>query len=144
MAQEPSLRIGEVAAEVGLRASAIRYYEATGLLPTAVRVGGKRRDHRATIDRLLLIRFSQRLGFTLPEIRRLLKDPSGQRQKALWRELVDTKLQEINELVRSARGVQRVLRESRECDCVTLTSCCYLRDESTPASLKLRRAASRL
>lgn len=135
-AVEPaSLSIGQVASEVGLRASALRYYEAVGLLPAAVRVGGKRRYDRDTVDRLLLIRFSQRLGFTLTEIRRLLKDPSGQRQKTLWRELIDGKLQEIDELVRSAKGVQRVLRESRDCDCVTLTSCCYLRDESKqPAS----------
>lgn len=135
-ADSVSLSIGQAAARAGMRASAIRYYEAAGLLPPAVRVGGKRRYDPQITDVLLLIRFSQRLGFTLTEIRRLLKDPSGQRQKALWRELVDTKLREINALIRSAKGVQRVLRESRDCDCVTLTSCCYLRDESKLVSAR--------
>jgi hypothetical protein len=36
------MTIGLVAARTGLRASAIRYYEAQGLLPVAVRKGGKR------------------------------------------------------------------------------------------------------
>jgi MerR family redox-sensitive transcriptional activator SoxR len=139
--QTPSLSIGQVAAQVGLRASAIRYYEAAGLLPAASRVGGKRRYDRETVDRLLLIRFSQRLGFSLAEISRLLKDPSGRRQKAIWRELVDAKIHDINELIRSAKGVQRVLAESRDCDCVTLTSCCYLRDESKGPPSSWRPAA---
>ena len=123
------LTIGQVAGEVGLRTSAIRYYEEAGLLPAAVRVGGKRRYTRDTIDRLLLIRFCQRLGFALKDVRRLLHDPAGGRPKQLWRQLVDAKLTEIGALIKSARGVERILRESRECDCVTLSSCRFLQRE---------------
>ena len=123
------LTIGQVAGEVGLRTSAIRYYEDAGLLPHAVRVGGKRRYTRDVIDRLLLIRFCQRLGFALKDVRRLLHDPTGARPKQLWRQLVDAKLTEIGALIESARGVERILRESRDCDCVTLSSCRYLRGE---------------
>jgi len=39
----PELTISEVARQVGLQASAIRYYERIGLLPRAPRVGGQRR-----------------------------------------------------------------------------------------------------
>ena len=38
-----SLTIGEVAAQAGLNASHIRYYERVGVLPQPERVGGQRR-----------------------------------------------------------------------------------------------------
>jgi MerR family redox-sensitive transcriptional activator SoxR len=124
-----SLAIGEVASATGLQASAIRYYEDVGLLPSADRVGGKRRYRPDTIDRLMLIRFSRRLGFRISDIRGLLVDPSGQRRKDAWRKLVDARLDEVSALIDGARAVERVLRESRDCDCVTLDSCRFLREE---------------
>jgi DNA-binding transcriptional MerR regulator len=127
----PSLSIGDVAAATGLRTSAIRYYEEAGVLPTPVRVSGKRRYDSDTIDRLTLVRFCGRLGMSLADVRGLLAAPRGRRAKDYWRQLVDGKLDEISGLIKSAQGVQRVLRESRDCDCVTLASCSWLRDERT-------------
>jgi len=123
------LSIGDVAAATGLHASAIRYYEDAGILPKPDRVSGKRRYHPDTIDRLVLIRFCSRLGMRLADIRGLLATPRGTRAKEYWRRLVDGKLDEIAGLINAARGVERILRESRDCDCVTLESCAFLRDE---------------
>ncbi len=39
---DDKLRIGEVAEQAGLRKSAIRYYEAIGLLPEPERISGQR------------------------------------------------------------------------------------------------------
>ena len=64
-----------------------------------------------------------------PLIRKLVATPSGSGAKAHWRQLVDGKLDEISGLIKAAQGVERILRESRDCDCVTLESCAYLRDE---------------
>jgi MerR family transcriptional regulator, redox-sensitive transcriptional activator SoxR len=125
----PLLSIGEVAAATGLRSSAIRYYEQAGILPKPHRVGGKRRYHADTIDRLMLIRFCSRLGIGLADIRGLLTDPTDTRAKDSWRRLVDGQLEEIGQLIEAAKGVERILRESRDCDCVTLASCRFLRDE---------------
>ena len=124
-----SLSIGDVAAATGLHASAIRYYEDAGILPKPDRVSGKRRYHPDTIDRLMLIRFCSRLGMRLVDIRGLLATPRGTRAKEYWRRLVDGKLDEIAGLINAARGVERILRESRDCDCVSLESCAFLRDE---------------
>jgi len=124
-----SLSIGDVAAAAGLHASAIRYYEDAGILPKPGRVSGKRRYHPDTIDRLMLIRFCSRLGMRLVDIRGLLATPRGTRAKEYWRRLVDGKLDEIAGLINAARGVERILRESRDCDCLTLESCAFLRDE---------------
>ena len=126
-----SLTIGDVAAATGLRASAIRYYEDAGILAKPSRVSGKRRYDADTIDRITLIRFCQRLGMSLADIHGLLANPRGSRGKDYWRHLVDAKLEEIGALITAARGVERILRESRDCDCVTLESCSWLRDERT-------------
>ena len=132
-----SLSIGDVAAATGLHASAIRYYEDAGILPKPDRVSGKRRYHPDTIDRLMLIRFCSRLGMRLTDIRGLLTTPRGTRAKEYWRRLVDGKLDEIAGLINAARGVERILRESRDCDCVTLESCAFLRDErAKPAAAR--------
>jgi len=133
MLVKASLSIGDVATATGLHASAIRYYEDAGVLPKADRVSGKRRYHLETIDRLMLIRFCSRLGMRLVDIRQLLATPTGSRAKAYWRRLVDGKLDEIADLISAARGVERILRESRDCDCVTLASCAFLKDERTKA-----------
>jgi MerR family redox-sensitive transcriptional activator SoxR len=148
LAVNPALSIGDIAAATGLRTSAIRYYEDTGILPKPDRVSGKRRYNADTVDRLLLIRFCSRLGMRLSDIRGLLATPTGSRAKDYWRRLVDGKLDEIAGLITAARGVKRVLRESRDCDCVTLASCAFLKDERAkpPPSQRSgtpRRQASR-
>ncbi len=70
------LTIGEVAERVGLRTSALRYYEDEGLLEPAARVGGHRRYEQDAVDRLVVIQFCRPPGFTLPEIRNRPADPA--------------------------------------------------------------------
>jgi MerR family redox-sensitive transcriptional activator SoxR len=140
--KSPSLSIGEVAKATGLRTSAIRYYEDAGVLPKPVRVSGKRRYDSDTIDRLTLLRFCGRLGMSLSDVRGLLAAPRGTRGKDHWRQLVDGKLAEIGALITSARGVERILRESRDCDCMTLESCSFLIDERAKPPRPRRRLAT--
>ncbi|MCA9969432.1 MAG: MerR family transcriptional regulator [Anaerolineales bacterium] len=67
------LTIGQLANEVGLRPSALRYYEAEGLLaPDARSEAGYRLYGPAAAQRLRLIQRAQRLGFALADIRTLL------------------------------------------------------------------------
>jgi MerR family redox-sensitive transcriptional activator SoxR len=140
--KSPSLSIGDVAKATGLRTSAIRYYEDSGVLPKPVRVSGKRRYDPDTVDRLTLIRFCGRLGMSLADVRGLLAAPRGSRAKDHWRQLVDGKLAEIGALIKSAQGVERILRESRDCDCVTLESCAFLVDERAKPPPSRRRLAT--
>jgi DNA-binding transcriptional MerR regulator len=83
------------------------------------------------IDRLMMIRFSRRLGFRISDMRELLLTPRGRRAKDVWHRLVDARLDEVGALIKAAKGVERVLRESRDCECVTLESCRFLRKERT-------------
>ena len=67
------LQIGQVAAQTGLSADAIRFYERERLLRTAARSsGGFRLFSNSDVDNLRFIRNAQELGFSLEEIRELL------------------------------------------------------------------------
>jgi len=64
----PVLSIGELSRRTGMSVSAIRFYEARGLIK-AVRTGGnQRRFLRADIRRLSFAQIAQQLGLTLGEI----------------------------------------------------------------------------
>jgi len=59
------LSISEVASQIGLRPSAIRYYEQIGILPPAQRVSGQRRYDVTALHRLVVIQRARQTGFTL-------------------------------------------------------------------------------
>jgi MerR family mercuric resistance operon transcriptional regulator len=65
--------IGEIAQRTGVHIETVRYYEKVGLVPPPPRTEGGHRlyadDH---LKRLIFIRRSRELGFTLDEIRNLL------------------------------------------------------------------------
>ncbi|MDO9489775.1 MAG: MerR family DNA-binding transcriptional regulator, partial [Sphingomonadaceae bacterium] len=62
------LTIGELARRTGLSVSAIRFYEARGLLSAIRTSGNQRRFLRSDIRRLSFALIAQRLGLTLGEI----------------------------------------------------------------------------
>lgn len=67
------MRIGELAARAGVSASAIRFYESSGLLAPVARGANGYRDYSEdTLQRLLMIRSAQRLGFPLEALRGIL------------------------------------------------------------------------
>jgi len=66
--------ISEVAKQIGLRPSAIRYYEQIGILPPIQRVSGQRRYEVTALHRLVVIQRARQTGFTLTEIKQLFFD----------------------------------------------------------------------
>ena len=120
----PLLSISETARRVGLRASAIRYYERAGLLSVVNRAGGKRRYDDSALSRLNLIQFAKATGFTLSEIRELLRGfPDGTPPSKRWQSLAQRKLLELDALTRRVRAMQRLLREWQNCRCLDLDEC---------------------
>lgn len=70
---ETTLSIGELAKATQTKAVTIRYYEQLGLLPPSGRTAaGYRIYGEAERDRLLFVRRSRGLGFTLDDVRELL------------------------------------------------------------------------
>ena len=121
----PELTISEVAQEVGLQASAIRYYERIGLLPRAPRISGQRRYDTTTLYRLAIIQRARQLGFTLTEIRHLFfgfRDIT--RPSERWRTLSQRKLAELDHLMDGIKAVRGVLKKlMTKCRCDTLDQC---------------------
>lgn len=73
------MRIGELARQVGVNTSAIRFYEASGLLPAGSRGANGYREYGAdALKRLQFIQLAQRLGFSLDHLRALfVADPAA-------------------------------------------------------------------
>ncbi len=73
------LSIGEVAAQTGCTAEAIRYYEREGVVPCPPRAGtGRYRQYgSADVERLAFLRRARELGFSLDEVRALLAFSHG-------------------------------------------------------------------
>jgi MerR family redox-sensitive transcriptional activator SoxR len=121
----PQLTISEVAQQVSLQASAIRYYERIGLLPPAQRVSGQRRYDTSALYRLAIIQWARRLGFTLDEIRQLFFGfRNVTRASQRWQRLSRKKLAELDGLMDGIRTVRRLLKKMmQDCRCDTLEQC---------------------
>jgi MerR family redox-sensitive transcriptional activator SoxR len=131
---EPTLTIGQVAKRARRGVSAVRYYEARGLLPEAPRVGGQRRYGEDTLARLGVIDVAKRAGFSLDEIRVLLESgDAGEPAHARLQELARRKLPEVEELIARADRVRGWLQAATACGCDTLDVCAlFARDDRLP------------
>ena len=68
------MRIGELAAQAGVPAATVRYYERRGLIGRPGRSpSGYREYTEAEVDRIRFIKRAQDLGFALEEIQDLLE-----------------------------------------------------------------------
>jgi MerR family transcriptional regulator, redox-sensitive transcriptional activator SoxR len=119
------LSISQIAREIGLQASAIRYYERIGLLPPIQRISGQRRYDPTVLHRLAIIQRARQLGFTLTEIRQLFFGfRDGARPSERWRALSQRKLAELDELTDGIKVVRAVLKRLMTgCRCDTLNQC---------------------
>ena len=119
-----TLSISEVARKVGLKPSALRYYEQAGILPPPARVNGRRRYGEESFTRLAIIQLAQQSGFTLSEIRTLFEGfEPGVTASTRWREMAQKKLPEVEDLIRRAKAMRGFLKEGLRCDCLTLEDC---------------------
>jgi MerR family redox-sensitive transcriptional activator SoxR len=125
MRRMPHLTVSEVAQQVGIRPSAIRYYERIGVLLPAQRISGQRRYDNTVLHRLAVIQWARQTGFTLDEIRQLFfgfrdNTPASKR----WRNLSRQKLAELASQLERIKTMQHLVRRmTRCCRCETLDEC---------------------
>ena len=120
------LGIGEVARRVGVRTSAVRYYESRGLIAPEGRKGGKRVYGQEAVERMALITFAKELGFSLDEIRTLLTGfapdtPAGAR----WSKLAAKKLEELDAATQRIEIMRAALQRISRCGCNDLDQCAH-------------------
>lgn len=113
------MRIGELAARSGLAASAIRYYEAEGLLRPARRSAGRRVFDESAAAQLEVVRLAAETGFTLAEIRQLVTEFGENR----WRRLAERKIAEIREAAERLRTMEDLLSRLVRCECPDIDFC---------------------
>lgn len=125
MAMNEGLSIGALAERTGLAVSAIRYYEAQGLIEPWRNAGGQRRFQRSDLRRLSFVMIAQQFGFTLPQIRAELDRLPGGRTptKADWarisagfRARLDAKIDTLTRLRDNLDGCIG-------CGCLSLPTC---------------------
>jgi MerR family redox-sensitive transcriptional activator SoxR len=117
--------ISEIGRQVGLRASAIRYYEQIGILEPARRVSGQRRYDETVLYRLAVVRRAQDAGFTLDEVRQLFFgfSPSTPVSKR-WKKIAEQKIVELDARIEQIQSMRKLLKKLESCcECETVERC---------------------
>ncbi|MFL6843823.1 MAG: redox-sensitive transcriptional activator SoxR [Allosphingosinicella sp.] len=121
----PLLTIGELARRTGLSVSAIRFYEARGLV-AAIRSGGnQRRFMRSDIRRLSFALIAQRCGLTLGEIEAELAGlPLGRAPtRADWQKISTRLRSTLDEKIALLERTRDRLDGCIGCGCLSLETC---------------------
>jgi MerR family redox-sensitive transcriptional activator SoxR len=122
---EPELSIGAVSERTGVATSALRFYEAEGLIHSTRTSGGQRRYARDTLRRVSFIRVAQQVGLTLDEIRDALHslperrtptEKDWQKLSRSWRPRLDAQIAMLERLRDRLDGCIG-------CGCLSLRSC---------------------
>ena len=121
----PPLPIGVLAKRAGVAASALRFYEAEGLIGSVRSPSGRRMFARDALRRVAFIRVAQSVGLTLDDIRAALNSLPNQRTpnrsdwerlSAAWRPLLDRRIESLTRLRDS-------LSSCIGCGCLSLKTC---------------------
>ena len=112
----PRLSIGALSKRTGCNIETIRYYERLTLLPKPARTAGGHRAYGADhLRRLRFVRRARQLGFTLDEVRALLRLASGSEGScAQVRELAAVHLASVQAKLTDLRAMERTLAETVE------------------------------
>jgi len=119
------LAVGDVAARSGFAPSALRFYEAEGLLPAIRTSGNQRRYPRHVLRRLAFIRAAQHVGLTLDEIKVALASlPDGRTPtRADWTRLSRGWRARLDEQIKALVKLRDGLEECIGCGCLSLQRC---------------------
>jgi len=110
--------IGELARRTGSNIETIRYYERVGLLPPPARRGRYRLYGDEDVGRLAFVRRARQLGFTLDEVRALLRLSEGTGDACAGaRELAVRHLAEVRGKIRDLLAMENALASAvQQCE----------------------------
>lgn len=130
------MTVGELARRTGVAPSALRFYEDQRLIRSVRTASGHRRYPRAMARVVAFVRFAQRIGLSLAEVRvELEKLPAGRppngrdwtRLSATWNTRIDQRMAELERL-------KRGLGDCIGCGCLSLERCKILNHQDRAAS----------
>jgi MerR family redox-sensitive transcriptional activator SoxR len=119
------LTVGEVGRRSGVSASAIRFYEAKGLIKSNRNPGNQRRFPREVLRRIAVIKVAQRLGVPLVKIRDALQTLPDSRtpNAADWGRLSVAWKAELTQRIDVLTRLRDSLTDCIGCGCLSLNSC---------------------
>ncbi len=119
------LTIGALSERSGVTASALRFYEAEGLIHAHRSDAGQRRYKRETLRRVGFIRVAQQVGLSLEEIRNALSTLPEERTptQADWTRLACSWRPRIQEQIRVLERLSKKLDGCIGCGCLSLRTC---------------------
>lgn len=134
---DPFISIGQLAQRTGLTVSAIRFYEAQGLITATRNSGGQRRFQRHSIRRLSFVVIAQQLGFSLQDIYRQLDSLPANRtpNKKDWDRLASGFKIDLNKRIEGLIDMRDKLSSCIGCGCLSLRSCHLYNPEDRAARL---------
>jgi MerR family redox-sensitive transcriptional activator SoxR len=122
--KQTGLSIGAVARRARVNASTLRYYESVGLLTPPPRLHGRRVYDESVFETLAIIRLAQRVGFSVAEIRTLMRGFDRVTPASIrWKALARRKLDEVTAQIARAQQMQLLLEALLTCECDTLEQC---------------------
>jgi MerR family redox-sensitive transcriptional activator SoxR len=119
------LTIGELSVRSGVAASALRFYEARGLIQSTRTGGNQRRYARAQLRRVAFIRIAQRVGLSLDEVALALAGlPNGRTpNRADWARLSAAWRARLDEQIALIERLRDRLTSCIGCGCLSLRTC---------------------
>lgn len=131
------LSIGEVAARSGVATSALRFYEAQGLLASRRTSGNQRRYERAVLRRVALIRAGRAAGIPLERIRAALDTlPAGRTPtRRDWERLSRVWRSDLDEQIAMLHAVRDRLTTCIGCGCLSIDACALLNPDDEAGRL---------
>jgi MerR family transcriptional regulator, redox-sensitive transcriptional activator SoxR len=130
------LTIGALSERTGVAPSALRFYEAEGLIHATRTAGGQRRYARHTLRRVSFIRVAQQVGLRLDEIRTALESlpdrrtptqDDWERLSASWRPRLDAQIAVLERLRDRLTGCIG-------CGCLSMRACALLNPNDAAAA----------
>jgi len=129
--------VGEIARRAGVATSALRFYEAEGLIESERTEVGHRRYHADVLRRVSFIRTAQLVGLSLGEIREALSTlPDGRTPNARdWERLAKSWQPKLDERIEILTRMRDQLDACIGCGCLSLSSCGLWNPGDVAASL---------
>jgi len=125
---EVLLTIGEVSRRSGVAASALRFYEESGLLQSERGAGGTRHYRRHALRRVAVIQAAKAVGMPLAELKAAIDALPDQRTptKADWEKLSRSWRSRLDDRIAELERLRDGLTSCIGCGCLSLRSCTLL------------------
>lgn len=118
--------IGSVARRTGVPASTLRYWERERLLPAAPRAAGRRMYGPAIDVQVALVRAALGLGFSVRELRELLRKSATAGFRKITRAAAAERLHAVDAELARAQQARAHLLNLLACECRDLAGCALL------------------